>query len=194
MDDNPSSGDTADTVPIESVSWDTVHTFLDILNAKAQGTAFRLPSEVEWEYAYRAETDTRFYWGDDPSCAEIDDHAWWTGNSPWPDPRAWPVGGRQPNAWGLYDMSGSVSQWCEDKLHDNYAGTPFLWRVLRGRNWHCFGYWCRSAFRDSSTPIFADSPPSGLGSRPIDFAAGVGYGVTCSKTAKSPGFQACAMT
>lgn len=72
--------------------------------------AIRLPSEAEWEYCARAGTTTKFSFGDDP--AKIDEFAWHTGNAAGNDP---PVGAKQPNAWGLYDMHGYLWEICADR-------------------------------------------------------------------------------
>lgn len=155
--------------PAVYVSWHDAKQFLDALNqhifSTRQGVAlYRLPSESEWEYACRAETSTRFYWGDDPDYNEIDFHAWWGGN-------AWDVGERYahkvgyypPNDSGLHDMSGNVWEWCEDHFHEDYNGAPSdgsAWisvlggktRVIRGGSWPNGPAFCRSASRGSNIP------------------------------------------
>ena len=72
---------------------------------------YRLPTEAEWEYACRAGTKTRFYFGDDPK--EIDKHAWHYDNA---DEYRNSVGQKLPNPFGLYDMYGNVSEWVLDQL------------------------------------------------------------------------------
>lgn len=144
-----------DNRPVEHVSWDIVtQTFLPALNT-ATGLTFRLPSEAEWEFACRAGTTTRFYWGDDQSYTDIRDYAWFFGNS---DYQTHDVGGKLANAFGLYDMSGNMWEWCEDDWHGSYAGAPAngqAWvesprrsfRVIRGGYWIYQGHGCRSAIR-----------------------------------------------
>ena len=147
--------------PVERVSWDNVQSFIIALNALGQGT-FRLPTESEWEYACRAGTSTRFYWGDDASLSQIASYAWYTGNS---SSTTHPVGQKLPNAWGLYDMSGNVLEWCEDWFHSDYTGAPAdgsAWlspagstRVIRGGGWSDYAAFCRSALRYNVDPTVA---------------------------------------
>jgi eukaryotic-like serine/threonine-protein kinase len=150
--------------PAECVSWNDAHDFIAALNthivATGQGPGnFRLPSEAEWEYACRAGTTTRFYWGDDPGYTQINDYAWWRGNA-WDvgNMYAHVVGQKLPNAFELYDMSGNVYEWCEDDWHENYYGAHgdgSAWvdsprgsgRVQRGGSCASFGNFCRSAGR-----------------------------------------------
>jgi hypothetical protein len=118
------------------------------------GQEYRLPSEAEWEYACRAGT-TGAYAGD------LDGMAWYSENS---EGKTHPVGQKQPNAFGLYDMHGNVWEWCEDEWHDSYAGAPAdgqAWvnrsgcgprRVIRGGGWGGPAVGCRSAARSWNSP------------------------------------------
>ncbi len=98
------------------VTWTYAQEFLRKLSNKT-GKTFRLPSEAEWEYACRA--DSRYeYCGSN----DIDDVAWHAGNSRSNTNHT--VAGKQPNEWGLYDMSGNVWEWLEDCKNLNYRGAP----------------------------------------------------------------------
>ena len=119
-----------------------------------------MPSEAEWEYACRAGTTTRFYWGDDLNESQIVDYAWYNKNSD----ETSPAGQKIPNAWGLYDMCGNVREWCEDWYHVSYTGAPTdgsPWvspagtrRVNRGGSYYDIDNLCRSAYRNSNEPTF----------------------------------------
>lgn len=102
-----------DNLPVEKVSWDDVKEFCRKLS-QMTGQEYRLPSEAEWEYACRAGT-IGTYDGD------LDAIAWHGKNS---GSRTHPVGQKQPNAFGLFDMLGNVNEWCEDVYQDNYYGAP----------------------------------------------------------------------
>lgn len=122
MGSNPASGSgVGENYPVYNVSWSDIceaNGYLERLNTAYPGHNFRLPSEAEWEYAYRAGTTTRFYWGDDPQLTLMADYAW----DLFSDRK--PVGQKLPNAWWLYDMTGNVLECCEDGWHDNYADAP----------------------------------------------------------------------
>ena len=152
-----------DTYPAYYVSWDDAQNFITALNTHititGQGVAtMRLPTEAEWEYAARAGTTTRFYWGDDPDYTQIGDYAWYDGNnSPYGTK---PVGGKLPNAFGLYDMSGNVWEWCQDwygtypsgSVADPTGPSSGSSRVNRGGIWYYSPGYCRSAYRGRNSP------------------------------------------
>ena len=151
--DNPSFF-TAPGNPVEQVSWNDCQGFIAELNTKGIGT-FRLPTEAEWEYACRAGSETRYFYGDDPVYADIGDYAWYQGNS---GGVTHIVGQKGPNAWGLYDMHGNVMEWCKD-WYGEYDGSAQTdpqgpdtgsYRVIRSS---CFAHLpqrCRSAYRTLS--------------------------------------------
>lgn len=100
---------------------------------------YRLPTEAEWEHACRAGSSS-------PRYGKLDEIAWYRGNS---GERAHAVGGRAPNAWGLYDMLGNVWEWCWD-LYDAEVYGPY--RVLRGGGWFDEKWSCRASVRRRSHP------------------------------------------
>jgi len=141
-----------DNLPVENVSWNDAKEFCRRLS-QMTGKEYRLPTEAEWEYACRAGT-TGDYAG------ELDAMAWYNENS---GGKTHPVGQKQPNAFGLYDMHGNVWEWCQDVYHDNYSGAPAdgsAWmsgghqdrRVLRGGSWDYYGRLCRAAHRGRPAP------------------------------------------
>jgi formylglycine-generating enzyme required for sulfatase activity len=118
----------------------------------------RLPTEAEWEYACRAGTTTTYFSGD--AEADLARVAWYSANS---KNTTHPVGQKEPNTFGLYDMHGNVWQWCEDRLDKNYyskspAENPEgpaqgAYRVLRGGPWALDPMYCRSAHRDRNDQV-----------------------------------------
>ncbi|GBE99603.1 twin-arginine translocation pathway signal sequence domain protein [Microcystis aeruginosa NIES-298] len=156
MGNNPSRFQNNPQNPVEKVSWNDAQAFCQKLS-QISGKTYRLPTEAEWEYACRAGTTTRYYFGDDAN--QLGDYAWYAGNS---QQTTHPVGQKKPNAWGLYDMSGNVWEWCEDNWHDSYENAPkdgSAWltndndyririnRIVRGGSFYYNPYRCRSASR-----------------------------------------------
>jgi formylglycine-generating enzyme required for sulfatase activity len=134
--DHPGQSQT-DRDPVVCVSWQDARAYVAWLNRRVQSSGpasangpYRLPSEAEWEYAARAGTTTKFYWGDDDAAAPV--HAWFNANSGCQNVaglfcdhgQTHPVGSKPPNAFGLYDMAGNVWQWTEDCYDNSYAGVP----------------------------------------------------------------------
>jgi formylglycine-generating enzyme required for sulfatase activity len=145
--------------PVEQVSWDDAVEFCrklsELPGEKSTGYVYRLPTEAEWEYACRAGTTTEYSFGDSKS--ELGDYAWYDKNS---GKTTHPVGGKKPNAWGLYDMHGNVFEWCHDWYGDYPSGSVTdptgaasgSYRVARGGSWDLYSGHCRSANRSRSTP------------------------------------------
>ena len=145
-------------MPVEQVSWNDTQEFIQKLNAKT-GKTYRLPTEAEWEYAARAGSQTEFSFGDNES--ELGNYAWFYGNS---SNQTHPVGEKQPNAFGLFDMHGNVWEWTQDCWNENYVSAPIdgsAWvqgdcsrRVLRGGSWYPLPQVLRSAYRLRNTTAF----------------------------------------
>ena len=110
MGNNPANNKSGNNYPVELVTWDDCQEFISTLNTLGLGT-FRLPTEAEWEYACRAGTTTRFYWGNDPILTNIGSYEWYISNS---ENHTHEAGLKMPNPWGLFDMGGNVAEWCQD--------------------------------------------------------------------------------
>ena len=138
--------------PAYYVSWEEAVAFCEKLS-EMEGVSYRLPTEEEWEYACRAGTETLYNWGNDGGVGTMKQYSWYRLNSMgrhWVSPHAeregpQPVGRKLPNAWGLYDMSGNVSEWCNDFFTEDYYShspvedpggpEPNRNRVRRGGSW-----------------------------------------------------------
>ena len=137
------------------VSWDDAAAYVKWLSGHT-GEAYRLLSEAEWEYVARADTKTKYPCGNVGSC--LRKVGWYVVNS---KSRTHPVGGKEPNGFGLYDLQGNVSEWVEDCWSINYINLPTdgsAWnggdcslRVIRGGSWDSEPRFMRSAFRDRET-------------------------------------------
>ena len=156
-----------DTLPVEQVSWNTIRgnsstynwprsayvdssTFVGKLQA-CTGLNLDLPTEAQWEYACRAGTTTTYYWGD----AMDGSYCWYNGNS---SSTTHPVGTKTPNAWGLYDMSGNVGEWCLDwygsltsGMTDPTGPSSGWLRVMRGGGWDDDAGRCASSKRSNGS-------------------------------------------
>ena len=146
--------------PATHISWFDCEKLITMLNTQGLGV-FRFPTEAEWEYACRAGTRTRYFWGNSPE--GISEFAWYDERLAYEeDQYAHRVGQKRPNPWGLYDMVGNVFEWCNDWYADDYyslspvddPGGPATGakRVVRGATRTCSGWGCRSAVRESFLP------------------------------------------
>ena len=153
MGTNPSNWK-GDDLPVESVSWNDAVSFCEKLS-QMTGKTYRLPTEAEWEYAARGgqQADGTKYAGSN----NIGDVAWYTNNS---SSKTHPVGTKQPNALGLYDMSGNVREWCSD-WYGSYSSSSAVnpqgpssgsYRVYRGGGWGNHAQSCRVSIRNYNTP------------------------------------------
>jgi formylglycine-generating enzyme required for sulfatase activity len=143
--------------PVEMVSWDDAQDFIRRLNRQEGHNRCRLPTEAEWEYAARAGTTSVYSFGDD--AADLGRYAWYYVNS---SKTTQPVGLKEPNAWGLYDMYGNVWEWVQDRLGINYyRKSPLsdprgplsgVYRAARGGDWCAVEMSCRSAGRGGTLP------------------------------------------
>jgi formylglycine-generating enzyme required for sulfatase activity len=148
MGSNPSRFK-GDNLPVENVSWDDIQEFIKKLNAQT-GKNYRLPSEAEWEYAARGGTKSKGYkYSGSNNLAEV---GWYYDNS---GSTMHPVGTKQPNELGIYDMSGNVWEWCSDwygtysaSAQQNPIGASSgSARVGRGGGWSGSARYCRVANR-----------------------------------------------
>lgn len=155
---NPAWFKIGDGHPVEQVSWHDAHEFIQKLTSLNKGRYhFRLPTEAEWEYAARSCGKAHKFAGGQ----DLDKLAWYYGNS---GMTTQPVGQKQPNQLGLYDMSGDIYEWCMDayledayKRHDrknpvirNQAGR----RVIRGGSWSNSAHEVRCAYRGNVSADF----------------------------------------
>ncbi|HRE22353.1 MAG TPA: formylglycine-generating enzyme family protein, partial [Rhabdaerophilum sp.] len=156
----------ADDHPVVCVDWNDAQAYVAWLS-KVTGRTYRLLSEAEWEYAARGVTSAsaphpRFHFGD--SEGSLGTYAWFSGNS---GSRTHPVGGKQPNGWGLYDMHGNVWEWVQDCYVDSYNGAPIggavrdgaatCTRVVRGGSWINPPRGLRATDRDGGAPDYRDT-------------------------------------
>ncbi len=167
-------------LPVEQVSWYDAVEFCARLSRETKHN-YRLPSEVEWEYACRAKTTTPFHFGETitPNLSNYDGRSSYASEfSGIHRQQTTPVGSfGVANAFGLYDIHGNVWEWCADCWHDNYQDAPSdgsAWvtggnnglRIMRGGSWNALPVLCRSAFRSSRKP---DQKGNGIGFRVVCF-------------------------
>lgn len=177
---NDYQGRTAnDDDPVVHVSWNDARAYAHWL-AMGTGKPYRLPTEAEFEYALRAGSATRFWWGDGSPSSVVENltgekdrsssrRQWETYFDGYGD-RHWgpaPVASFEPNPWGLFDIGGNVAEWVMDCWHDSYIRAPVdgkAWvnpgcdrRVIRGGYWASSPDRSRSAFRESAPPANRDA-------------------------------------
>jgi formylglycine-generating enzyme required for sulfatase activity len=173
--------------PVEQVRWDDAERFLEQINGLLPCLDLVLPTEAQWEYACRAGTDTATYAGPIEILGErnapvLDAIAWYGGNSGvdfdlenGSDSSSWlekqyehsragtrPVGLKNPNGWGLYDMLGNVWEWCADDMRpyddasvtDPVGSLESAQRALRGGSWNVNARSARAASRDANDRDF----------------------------------------
>ncbi len=191
MGNNPSEFK-GDDLPVEQVSWYDALNFCNRLSQSEgltpcytingtkvtsdfEANGYRLPTEAEWEYAAKAGTKTDFYSGkltysgNSPIDPNLDKIAWYSANS---SNATHPVGQKTPNAFGLYDMSGNVWEWCWDRYAEypsketkDYQGPEIgTYRVYRGGGWRNLAWYCRSTNRDRN---YLDDKNNSLGFRVV---------------------------
>jgi formylglycine-generating enzyme required for sulfatase activity len=162
--------------PVEGITWDEARDFCSRLthfinkcgrnleNARAD-----LPSETQWEYACRAGTTERWFFGEDGHYLE--DYAWYASNS---GGHSHPVATLRPNPWGIYDIYGNVAEWCLDEFRrygENEVIDPKkfseqgLMKIIRGGDFASTANECRSACRAFCDRTNAYNEPTGL--RPV---------------------------
>ncbi len=181
---NYTGASAGDALPVIHVSWNDAHAYAQWLSTRT-GKHYRLPSEAEYEYALRAGSSTRFWWGDGnpekPLANLTGDgdrspsrHSW-ANAFPHYNDGYWgpaPLGKFPPNPFGLRDIDGNVAEWVEDCWHDNYLRAPAdsrAWvnpgcerHVVRGASWGSAPDQARSAFR---TSLSADAANAQVGFR-----------------------------
>ncbi|HZR16732.1 MAG TPA: formylglycine-generating enzyme family protein [Verrucomicrobiae bacterium] len=180
--------------PVEQVRWSDAVRFCN-KRSEAEGlkpcyelttwkcdfgaNGYRLPTEAEFEYACRAGTTTPYFCGNTP--ARLAEFAWFDKNSGG-HPR--PVGQKQPNAWGLYDICGNLWEWCNDFYQVDYYATAAKedprgpaegkTKVVRGGCWRTSAENCRAGYRYNENPGYAD----------VCFGYDI-YGFRCARNAGS---------
>jgi formylglycine-generating enzyme required for sulfatase activity len=156
MGDNPSNFENCDECPVESVSWMKVQIFIRKLNALT-GKNYRLPTEAEWEYAAKGGKASSGYAYSGSN--DVGLVAWYDDNS---GGKTHPVGTKQANELGIYDMSGNVYEWCSD-WNNNYISYSVTsptgpssgqYRLIRGGRWGGNENGCRSSFRNWFNPDY----------------------------------------
>lgn len=154
----PPLGDQPANAPVNGVSWFDAQDYVGWVSRES-GEGYRLPTEAEWEYAARANSDAAFSWGNQAGFGRANCiHC----GSAWENVGPAPVGSFAPNAYGLYDMSGNVWEWTADCWYADYRGAPAIAiaregnalckeRVLRGGSWDNDAWLARTTYRGRGT-------------------------------------------
>ena len=160
MGANPSFTDSennlsGDHLPVNNVSWLDAVAFckaLTILSSSQStlpsGYEYRLPTEVEWEYACRAGTSSTYYFGENPD--QLHNHAWFRGNS---GKKIHPVGLKSPNPWNLYDVYGNVREWVGNSFVNTLLNDSEQdeFRISRGGGYMKTADECQSSTRSTNS-------------------------------------------
>jgi formylglycine-generating enzyme required for sulfatase activity len=164
MGTNPShfSGIGKENHPVERVNWHQATEFCqkltEHLNKQGINVKIVLPSETQWEYACRAGTTTKFWFGDNSN--QVTNHAWSDENSGNQTHSVIEKEDTHTNPWGLVDMHGNVWEWCADSWTDNvselpkngkpYINTSQFNKSLRGCSWNNNRAYCLAGYRNFS--------------------------------------------
>jgi formylglycine-generating enzyme required for sulfatase activity len=144
--------------PVIHVSWNDAQAYMNWLNSKT-GKSYRLPTEAEWEFAARGGTKSQGYLYSGSNSINL--VAWYNENS---GNGTHPVGEKQANELGIFDMTGNVWEWCQDWYDASYyagrpdldvnppGGSPAQFRVNRGGGWYFTPDYCRVAYRSNHSP------------------------------------------
>tara|TARA_B110000459_G_C16625891_1_gene505761 strand:+ start:8057 stop:8800 length:744 start_codon:yes stop_codon:yes gene_type:complete len=167
MGSNPSKfteGWSAGLQPVERISWHDANAFVDKLNETLSQEVhlgltgiWRLPTEAEWEFVARSGTKTKWFFGNRDS--ELEDYGWHAGNS---GASTKVVGQKKPTSWGIMDLYGNVSEWCQDNFSKDYSNHSLSQNaylsdlqelyVHRGGSWFTESDSTRSSARNKSDP------------------------------------------
>jgi formylglycine-generating enzyme required for sulfatase activity len=167
MENNPSQSNQGDLYPVETVSWDNVDHFINLLNAELPDWNLRLPTEAEWEYACRAGSQSPFSFGENISTEQANyngNHPYARGKQSHYREQTVEVTAFEHYNWGLYQMHGNVREWCFDwyadysseKLINPVGPTTSVARILRGGTWLNEAHFLRSASRFATLSYMRD--------------------------------------